>query len=111
MADIETDLTNVFGIELDSEFGDCPVLFEGFTCPLLFAAKCREWAQASYAKQVYLPLPCLVPMSCSMLIPLLSCSSPKYILLFSKAARTLLAVAMSKGCKAVEFTVESRATR
>lgn len=47
------DIAHVFGIELDSDFGDKVSWFEGFTCPLLFAAKCREWAQASYAKQVY----------------------------------------------------------
>lgn len=56
ISNIETNLTNVFGIELDSEFGDCPVLYpfqqHPSPCPLLFAAKCREWAQASYAKQV-----------------------------------------------------------
>jgi hypothetical protein len=34
-------VTQAYGIEL-----------QGIACPLLFASRCREWAQATYAKQV-----------------------------------------------------------
>ena len=39
-------MTQTYGIELQSlENG-------AFTCPALFASRCRAWAQATFAKQV-----------------------------------------------------------
>ena len=43
---MSVSVTQTYGIELQSlENG-------AFTCPALFASRCRAWAQATFAKQV-----------------------------------------------------------
>jgi hypothetical protein len=43
---MSVSVTQTYGIELQSlENG-------AFTCPSLFASRCRAWAQATFAKQV-----------------------------------------------------------
>jgi hypothetical protein len=86
---MSVSVTQTYGIELQSlENG-------AFTCPALFASRCRAWAQATFAKQVGAQIIAKrsARLRVSAGLPRLTPFAPP---LFSKGATTQSAAAMLK---------------